>query len=137
MSSEILSILSGQIAAQRCVLVVKQFKNKYKESVDSYTEELVVRRELAENFCFYNEKYDSIEGTNEWAKKTLEVHAGDERKYVYTKEQFEEGKTHEDLWNAAQINCNHKHYYMTQGKSLNVCFLCGRTCHTCSSQFNL
>lgn len=62
MSSEILSILSGQIAAQRCVLVVKQFKNKYKDSVDSYTEELVVRRELAENFCFYNEKYDSIEG---------------------------------------------------------------------------
>ncbi|XP_071839043.1 deoxyribodipyrimidine photo-lyase-like [Apostichopus japonicus] len=92
----------GQIAAQRCVLVVKQFKNKYKDSVDSYTEELVVRRELAENFCFYNEKYDSIEGTNEWAKKTLEVHAGDERKYIYTQEQFEEGKTHEDLWNAAQ-----------------------------------
>lgn len=93
----------GQIAAQRCVLVVKQFKNKFKESVESYIEELVVRRELAENFCFFNEKYDSIEGTNEWAKKTLEAHASDERKYVYTLEQFDQGKTHEDLWNAAQI----------------------------------
>lgn len=42
-------------------------------------------------------------GTNEWAKKTLEAHANDTRKYTYTKEQFEKGKTHEDLWNAAQV----------------------------------
>lgn len=92
----------GQIAAQRCVLEVKKLKNKYKDSVDSYIEELVVRKELAENFCFFNKKYDSIEGTNEWAKKTLEAHAKDTRKYTYTKEQFEKAETHEDLWNAAQ-----------------------------------
>jgi len=28
----------------------------------SLTEEAVVRRELAENFCYYNQHYDSVEG---------------------------------------------------------------------------
>lgn len=31
-------------------------------TVSSYIEELVVRRELTDNFCFYNKKYDSVEG---------------------------------------------------------------------------
>jgi len=30
--------------------------------VDTFLEEAVVRRELAENFCYYNENYDSVQG---------------------------------------------------------------------------
>lgn len=32
---------------------------------------MVVRRELAENFCFYNKNYDNLEGFPDWARKTL------------------------------------------------------------------
>lgn len=28
-----------------------------------FVEEAVVRRELAENFCYYNENYDSVQGS--------------------------------------------------------------------------
>ena len=59
---------------QRCILVVKQFKWKYSESVDAFCEEAIVRRELADNFCHYNNKYDSLDGAHDWAKTTLLVH---------------------------------------------------------------
>lgn len=73
-----------------------------KDDVGAFVEELVVRRELADNFCFYNENYDSFEGFPDWAKKTLDEHRKDVREYVYTKEEFENGTTHDELWNAAQ-----------------------------------
>lgn len=69
----------------------------------AYLEELIVRRELSDNFCFYNENYDSTEGFPEWAKKSHEAHKHDAREYLYTDEEFEQGKTHEALWNAAQL----------------------------------
>ncbi|KAL7991140.1 hypothetical protein Chor_014570, partial [Crotalus horridus] len=75
----------------------------YKESVEGFIEEAVVRRELADNFCFYNPNYDKIEGAYDWAKTTLKLHAKDKRPYLYTLEQLEEGKTHDLLWNAAQV----------------------------------
>ena len=59
---------------QRCILTVKQFKSKYSESVESFCEEAIVRRELSDNFCFYNDKYDSVDGAYDWAKTTLAAH---------------------------------------------------------------
>jgi deoxyribodipyrimidine photo-lyase len=63
----------------------------------------VVRRELAENFCFYNPNYDSFDGIKNWAKETLSAHRSDVREYLYTEEQFERAETHDPLWNAAQL----------------------------------
>jgi len=94
---------TGQISAQRCVLEVKEFKSKYAKSVDAYIEEAVVRRELSDNFCYYNAKYDSLEGAAGWAQKTLEDHSKDKRPFILSEEQLETGKTHDDLWNAAQL----------------------------------
>jgi deoxyribodipyrimidine photo-lyase len=92
----------GQISAQRVALEVK--KNQAKsDNKDSFLEELIVRRELSDNYCFYNEKYDKFEGFHPWAQKTLNEHRGDKREYVYSSEVFEEAKTHDDLWNAAQM----------------------------------
>lgn len=54
------------------------------KAVDSYLEELIVRRELADNFCYYQPKYDSIEGAWEWARKTLMDHKSDKREQIYT-----------------------------------------------------
>jgi deoxyribodipyrimidine photo-lyase len=70
--------------------------------LEFFLEELIVRRELSDNFCFYNPNYDSVAGFHEWAQKTLEEHRGDKREYLYNKDEFESAKTHDDLWNAAQ-----------------------------------
>ncbi len=90
----------GQLSAQRLALEVQV---RVEEYADEFLEELIVRRELADNFCFYNPSYDAVTGFPDWAKKTLDDHRDDPRDHLYTKKQFEEAKTHEDLWNAAQM----------------------------------
>lgn len=76
---------------------------KIRHHAAAFIEELVVRRELSDNFCYYEPHYDSFEGFPDWAQKSLKKSADDAREYVYTKSQFEKAKTHDDLWNAAQI----------------------------------
>lgn len=92
----------GHLSAQRVACQVQRSAKSSGVSVSSFIEELVVRRELTDNFCFYNEKYDRVEGAYEWAQKTLKDHAKDKRPYLYTREQLEKAKTHDKLWNAAQ-----------------------------------
>lgn len=70
----ILELILGQISAQRCVLEVKEFKSKHSKGVDAYIEECVIRRELSDNFCLYNPKYDTIKGAAGWAQTSLDVH---------------------------------------------------------------
>jgi deoxyribodipyrimidine photo-lyase len=91
----------GQISAQRIALTVQQFYQK-NPSADAFLEELIVRRELADNFCYFNKNYDSFDGFHEWAKESLNKHRKDKRDFVYSLEDFESANTHEDLWNAAQ-----------------------------------
>ena len=69
---------------------------------DAFLEEMIVRRELADNFCHYESNYDYFGGFHPWAQKTLNEHRHDEREYLYPEEQFEESETHDPLWNAAQ-----------------------------------
>ena len=92
----------GQISAQRIALESEPFI-EYPESQKSFLEELIIRRELSDNFCYYNKNYDSIEGFPDWAKKTINEHRNDPREFLYSIEQFEKGETHDPLWNAAQI----------------------------------
>jgi deoxyribodipyrimidine photo-lyase len=92
----------GQISAQRVALEVRQAEAP-KQAKQSFLEELIVRRELSDNFCFYNPQYDSIEAFPNWAKKTLAEHRKDERKVVYSLEAFEQAHTHDSLWSAAQM----------------------------------
>jgi deoxyribodipyrimidine photo-lyase len=92
----------GHISAQRIALEVIKEKAA-SESRDAFLEELIVRRELSDNFCYYNDHYDSVKGFPEWAKKTLNQHMKDKRPYLYPLEDFEGATTHDDLWNAAQL----------------------------------
>jgi deoxyribodipyrimidine photo-lyase len=94
----------GQISGQRCALEAKKAVGKASPpAYESFFEELVVRRELSDNFCYYSPKYDQIEGQKyDWAKDTLRLHASDKRPYLYSLEELERAKTHDDLWNAAQ-----------------------------------
>ncbi len=59
---------------QRAILEVKRRGKSYSKAVEAFVEEAVVRRELSDNFCFYNPKYDTIEGAYGWAQETLRVH---------------------------------------------------------------
>ncbi|XP_013183955.2 deoxyribodipyrimidine photo-lyase [Amyelois transitella] len=93
----------GQISVQRVALCVQEYKSKHTESVNSFLEEAIVRRELADNFCFYSEHYDSIKGASAWAQKTLDDHRKDKRTHLYTLEELSNAKTHDDLWNSAQL----------------------------------
>jgi len=91
----------GQISAQRVALEVLK-SDAGRGAKEAFLEELIVRRELADNFCFYNPLYDRFEGFPQWAQKTLDEHRNDARKYLYPPEVLERGGTHDDLWNAAQ-----------------------------------
>ncbi|MEP6925928.1 MAG: deoxyribodipyrimidine photo-lyase [Pyrinomonadaceae bacterium] len=82
---------------------------------DAYLEELVVRRELGYNFTRFNPNYDSLESLPDWAQKTIREHDGDKRPTIYTPTEIEEGKTGDELWNAAQresIETGEIHNYM-------------------------
>ncbi len=92
----------GHISAQRVAYEVENALENNKDARDAFLEELIVRRELADNYCFYNKNYDKVKGAHAWAQKTIEEHKKDVRVYLYTKEQLESAETHDDLWNAMQ-----------------------------------
>ena len=104
----------GQLSAQRIALEVLN-NDTQDQNRGAFLEELIVRRELADNYCYYNADYDNFQGFPDWAKKSLNEHRKDKREYVYTYEQFEKGKTHDELWNAAQkqmVKTGKMHGYM-------------------------
>jgi deoxyribodipyrimidine photo-lyase len=70
---------------------------------DSYLNELIVWRELAVNFVKYTPGYDTAACAESWAKATIAEHARDERERLYTLAQLERAETHDELWNAAQV----------------------------------
>ncbi len=97
------------------VLAAQKAKKSLKPAADAYLEELIVRRELAQNFVYYSDVYDSIKSIPEWAQKTLNQHADDTRPYTYTRKQLENAQTHDPAWNAAQLQMVHTgkmHGYM-------------------------
>ncbi|KMT12250.1 hypothetical protein BVRB_5g101950 [Beta vulgaris subsp. vulgaris] len=97
----------GQISAQRCAFEARNVRKVAPEAVDAFWEELIVRRELADNFCYYQPHYDSLMGAWEWARKTLMDHAADKREHLYTREQLEKAQTADPLWNASQLEMVH------------------------------
>ena len=105
----------GQISAQRVALTIDH-ATKSSEAAAVFLEELIVRRELADNFCFYAGKnYNSLAGAPEWAQKTLAAHAADQRDFMYTLEEFSTAQTHDPAWNAAQqqlLQTGKMHGYM-------------------------
>jgi len=92
----------GQLSAQRVALEIQRAPAG-KTSRDAFLEELIIRRELSDNFCFYNENYDTMKGFPQWAWKSLHAHRKDRRDYLYTLDDFENARTHDMLWNAAQL----------------------------------
>ncbi len=82
---------------------------------DAYIEEMIVRRELAHNHTWFNRHYDQYKSLPEWSRRTLEKHKPDKRDPHYDREQLEQARTHDDYWNAAQMEMvvtGYMHNYM-------------------------
>ena len=81
--------------------ILKSQKNK--ESTDDFLEELIVRRELAINFVYYNPDYDKFQNmTYSWAYETMDKHKNDQKDYIYSPDILEKAETHDEYWNSAQ-----------------------------------
>jgi len=96
----------GHIGPLRIALAVKAAVRKGAEmqsAADAFLDQLIVWRELSVNFVRYQAQYDSPDCADNWAKLTIAKHDRDEREVLYTVKQMEEARTHDELWNAAQL----------------------------------
>lgn len=104
----------GQLSAQRAALAVLAAPAPH-EAREAFLEQLIVRRELAENFCLHTPNYDSVDAFPAWARATLEKHRHDARPYVVSEGQLDAAATPDPLWNAAQrqlLGTGHMHGWL-------------------------
>jgi deoxyribodipyrimidine photo-lyase len=108
----------GQLSSIRIIIEAKiacETEPSLVSDFDTLFEELIVRKELSDNFCYYNKEYKSIKGAPLWAQTTLSKHANDKREYLYTFDEFKHAQTHDVAWNAAQnqlLTTGKIHVYM-------------------------
>lgn len=70
---------------------------------EAFLDELITWREVGFNMAALQpDDYERYESLPDWAKRTLAKHARDRREYVYSLAEFEQARTHDPLWNAAQ-----------------------------------
>ena len=89
----------------------------------AFLEQLIVRRELCFNFCETNPHHASIDGLPDWARRTLDDHAGDPRRERYDAGALEWAETADEVWNAAQTELRetgviHNRLRMLWGKKI-------------------
>jgi len=102
----------GQISPLYLALRVEETGSPGRKA---FLEELIVRRELAINFVYYNPHYNTIECLPNWCLRTLHEHMDDTREHVYNLKEFETAETHDPYWNAAQkemVTTGKMHGYM-------------------------
>ncbi|ABZ94830.1 Deoxyribodipyrimidine photolyase [Leptospira biflexa serovar Patoc strain 'Patoc 1 (Ames)'] len=85
-------------------------------SANHFLDELITWRDIGYLF-FWKDKPKQINLSHlpDWVKTNFQKHQNDHREYVYTLEQFESAKTHDELWNAAQtelVKTGKIHNYM-------------------------
>lgn len=93
------------------------------ETVEGFLDELITWRELGYNMCSKRSDYARYSSLPDWAQETLAEHAKDPREFVYTLEEFETAQTHDELWNAAQMQLvtegrMHNYLRMLWGKKI-------------------
>ncbi|MCA9161052.1 MAG: deoxyribodipyrimidine photolyase, partial [Planctomycetales bacterium] len=72
------------------------------ENAEAYLDQLCTWREIGFNMCWREPNYDAFESLPAWALKTIEEHSRDKRPIVYSLAEFEQARTHDCIWNAAQ-----------------------------------
>jgi deoxyribodipyrimidine photo-lyase len=72
-------------------------------SAERFLDQVITWRELGYNMCAQRpDDYDRFDSLPQWALDSLKAHQRDKRAYVYDRDTFERGATHDRLWNAAQ-----------------------------------
>ncbi len=113
----------GQISPIWLALEVRKHSRAGQINIDSFIDELLVRRELSMNWVEHTPNYASYDSLPEWSRKTLAAHARDPRPYLYSRAQLERAQTHDPYWNAAmnEMSCTgymHNHMRMYWGKKI-------------------
>jgi deoxyribodipyrimidine photo-lyase len=72
------------------------------EEVEAFLDQLITWRELGYNLCHQRDDYDQYHSLPNWSQRTLQEHERDRRDHLYSLEEFEDARTHDQLWNAAQ-----------------------------------
>lgn len=92
----------GQLSSQRVVLRV--LSTRAEDSIKSlFIDRIVVKKEIADNFCLHTPIYDSVGAFPEWARRSINSHRSDVREHLYSLAELDQGKTHDPLWNASQM----------------------------------
>lgn len=91
----------GVVGARELALIVCDARADRAQK-NAFLEQLLVRRTLAFNLARTSPTPTSFDATPAWAKKALDEHRGDARAQLYTRDQLEGARTHDEVWNAAQ-----------------------------------
>lgn len=92
----------GFLSANRATVEILR-ANVSNENKEMFFEELITRKELAENFCLYCKNFKTLQCVPNWAKMSIKSHQSDLRQYVYSLNALEQANTHDPLWNSTQI----------------------------------
>jgi len=92
-------------------------------NIDSFLDEVITWREVGFHFAHHRPDYAEFDSLPDWALKTLNKHAGDPRKWIYSFEELEYSRTHDEIWNAAQTQLReegiiHNYLRMLWGKKV-------------------
>ena len=92
-------LFAGEVA-QACI----EAHGAEHPGVAAFLEELLVRRELAFNYCLHTDPRAQLrlDSLPRWAQDTLRAHGKDPREHVYDLGALDRGETADPLWNAAQ-----------------------------------
>mgnify|MGYP001166944424 CR=1 FL=1 len=70
---------------------------------EGFLDQVVTWRELCFHTAFLRpDAYDTLDSLPDWARRTLDAHAGDVRSPLYDEATLDAARTHDPLWNAAQ-----------------------------------
>lgn len=90
----------GMISSQRCVLSAYKIIGKdNKSSVDNFIEEIFVRKELSDNFCYYEPNYTSLKSCPSWAIEAFKV---TKKRNKFSLREIEYAQTDSEIWNFCQ-----------------------------------
>lgn len=71
-------------------------------AAEKFLDEAITWREVGYNMAAHRTDFERYESLPEWARATLEKHAGDPRPHLYSHDQLAAAATHDEIWNAAQ-----------------------------------
>ncbi len=93
------------------------------DNIQSFLDEVITWREVGFHFAHHRDDFDQFDSLPDWALKTMEKHKDDPREHVYTLEELEQSRTHDEIWNAAQTQLReegiiHNYLRMLWGKKV-------------------